>query len=244
MIISQSDGTMVPLVKLKGGSGDGRKRREIFWKEAVSTLAYPQGSATPIYAATLEGKEEAGVLMKQVAVEAGMGRRSFVHVIGDGAFWIYEKARFHFGEQARFLIDFYHLCDYLAPAVAACGIGNRESYLGRMKSLFKQGKGEQTIQWLERFRNPDARKEEDAVSKALLYVKNRPGQFDYHLALARNLPIGSGEIESTHRHLIQKRLKLPGAWWKQENAHHLLQLRTLRANRQWNRYWNHLREVA
>ena len=32
------------------------------------------------------------------------------------------------------------------------------------------------------------------------------------------LPIGSGKIESTNKHLIQKRLKLPGAWWKKRKC--------------------------
>ena len=51
------------------------------------------------------------------------------------------------------------------------------------------------------------------------------------------MPIGSGEIESAHRHVIQQRLKIPGAWWKPDNAHKMLALRVARANGQWNEYW-------
>jgi hypothetical protein len=244
-LVSQSDGTMVPIVTIRKGRGDQRKRREVCWKEAVSTLAYPKGSATPIYAATLDGKDEAGFQMKQVAIEAGMGENTVIHAIGDGALWIYEKVQVHFGDQARFLIDFYHLCEYLAKAVEACEIGNQESYLGRLKSHFKQGEGEQKIRWLEKFEEPPSRKKEDApVRSALHYVENRNGQFDYHIAIEQELPIGSGEIESSHRHLIQKRLKIAGAWWKKENANKMLQLRTMRANRKWNQYWDSLREAA
>ncbi|MAE16090.1 MAG: hypothetical protein CL911_01445, partial [Deltaproteobacteria bacterium] len=36
------------------------------------------------------------------------------------------------------------------------------------------------------------------------------GQFDDPAAIEQQLPIASGQIESSHRHLIQKRLKLPG----------------------------------
>jgi len=50
-------------------------------------------------------------------------------------------------------------------------------------------------------------------------------------ALANNLPIGSGEIESAHRYIVQKRLKLPGSWWCAANAEHMLALRLNRANR-------------
>ncbi|MFT5109812.1 MAG: hypothetical protein ACI9UA_005464, partial [Pseudoalteromonas tetraodonis] len=37
-------------------------------------------------------------------------------------------------------------------------------------------------------------------------------------AIDAELPIGSGEVESTHRHLLQQRLKIPGVWWKKETA--------------------------
>ena len=50
------------------------------------------------------------------------------------------------------------------------------------------------------------------VRDAYRYMANRPGQFNYAQAIADNLPIGSGEVESAHRYVIQKRLKLPGAW--------------------------------
>jgi hypothetical protein len=32
------------------------------------------------------------------------------------------------------------------------------------------------------------------------------------------LPIGSGEIESAHRYIPQKRLKIPGATWHPDTA--------------------------
>ncbi|MFZ4537043.1 hypothetical protein [Propionivibrio sp.] len=45
-------------------------------------------------------------------------------------------------------------------------------------------------------------------------------------------------MESAHRYIIQKRLKLSGAWWKPENAQAMLNLRVTRANGGWNRYWD------
>ncbi len=53
---------------------------------------------------------------------------------------------------------------------------------------------------------------------------------------AAGLPIGSGEIESGHRHVIQQRLKLAGGWWKQNNAEAMLGLRAARAHQRWNSY--------
>ena len=76
------------------------------------------------------------------------------------------------------------------------------------------------------------------------YIKNRPHQLDYKAALAQGLPIGSGEIESAHRYIIQQRLKLPGAWWTPDNVDSMLALRIIRANNKWDEYWNQLRQAA
>jgi len=66
---------------------------------------------------------------------------------------------------------------------------------------------------------------------------NRSGQFNYPDAIERGLPIGSGKVESGHRHVIQERLKISDAWWKTENVGKRLALRTTRANGNWNDYW-------
>ena len=81
-------------------------------------------------------------------------------------------------------------------------------------------------------------KEEAPVRAAYRYLTNRSSQLDYAAALARDLPIGSGLIESVHRHVLQARLKGPGMAWLQENAEDMAQLRVLRANDQWNELWN------
>ena len=60
---------------------------------------------------------------------------------------------------------------------------------------------------------------------------------DYKQALEESLPIGSGLIESGHKHVLQARMKLPGAAWKIENAENMVRARALRANNQWDQYW-------
>ena len=69
------------------------------------------------------------------------------------------------------------------------------------------------------------------------YLSGRSAQLNYAGARAAGLPIGSGEIESGHRHVIQQRLKLAGGWWKETNAQAMLGLRVARANHRWNAYW-------
>ncbi len=65
-----------------------------------------------------------------------------------------------------------------------------------------------------------------------------PYCLDYPRALALGLPIGSGMIESGHRHVLQARLKKAGAAWLLTNAGLIANLRVLRANNQWLSLWN------
>ena len=93
------------------------------------------------------------------------------------------------------------------------------------------------LEALEPHRNGKSGKDANKSEECHRYIRNSPGQFDYKEAEAANLPIGSGEIESANRSVVQTRLKLPGAWWKPECAHDMLNLRTLRANGGWDEYW-------
>jgi hypothetical protein len=54
----------------------------------------------------------------------------------------------------------------------------------------------------------------------------------YPRALKLGLPIGSGMIESGHRHVLQSRLKTAGAAWLNDHADQIAHLRVLRANHQ------------
>ena len=69
------------------------------------------------------------------------------------------------------------------------------------------------------------------------YLDERRGHLDYAGARAAGLPIGSGAVESGHRHVIKQRLKRAGAWWKEPNAEARPGLRVARANHLWDPYW-------
>ena len=77
----------------------------------------------------------------------------------------------------------------------------------------------------------------ETVEKALRYLGNREEHLDCATALEQNLSVGSGEVESGQRSVLQKRLKKPGAWWLKENAETMAQLKTLQANAHWENLW-------
>ena len=77
--------------------------------------------------------------------------------------------------------------------------------------------------------------DEDApVRAAIRYMSHREQSLDYPAALASDLPIGAGLIESGHKHVLQARLKKPGSAWLPANADAIAQLRVLRADDQLN----------
>ncbi|WP_193200888.1 hypothetical protein [Nostoc sp. MG11] len=59
----------------------------------------------------------------------------------------------------------------------------------------------------------------------------------YEKFLSQGLPIGSGEVESAHRYIPQKRLKIPGATWHPNTINPMLALRIMRANDWWEDFW-------
>ncbi|BBI17164.1 hypothetical protein [Neochlamydia sp. S13] len=67
---------------------------------------------------------------------------------------------------------------------------------------------------------------------------------NYKSALDKGLPIGSGEIESSLKAVVQKRLKIAEALWKTENANAMLNLRIGRLNSYWEAYWNSYKAAA
>jgi hypothetical protein len=98
---------------------------------------------------------------------------------------------------------------------------------------------EKVIDSLAEHREPADTPEEAApVNNAHRYLTNRKDCLDYPRALRLGLPIGSGMIESGHRHVLQARLKKAGAAWLLPNADHIANLRVLRANGDWLTLWN------
>ena len=110
--------------------------------------------------------------------------------------------------------------------------------MDEQKTRLKTQRCDELIGQLHLHLEPSAVDDSEApVRQCHRYLSQRREQLDYQSALQRDLPIGSGEIESAHRYIAQQRLKRPGAWWCAANADHMLALRLNRANHQWDAYW-------
>jgi hypothetical protein len=236
-IVVEADGTMLPRVDTAAAppGQDRRKHRTVRWQEARVLAAQALGETTTHYEATLGEVAEAGALWSQAARCAGWGANTHTHAVGDGAAWLAQQASERFGSNSRYLLDLYHVCDHLT----AVWPGERTVVHGHRDAL-KTGPPNPVLQALRERLEPPATPEADAPARcALRYLTNRIDQLDYPHALRHGLPVGSGLIESSHRHLLQSRLKLAGAWCSPSNAHSMIQLRVTRANSLWLSYWHH-----
>lgn len=237
-LVSALDGSMVPIVQ-PGEGKDKRKGKTLFWREARLCCARPEGAVESLYGATLGSSHIAGLVWGQTARAAGFGPKTHVHGLGDGAPWITSVFQEQFGLQGRYTVDFWHVSDYLAKAAAVLAPADNKNWLHEQQGRLLENKVEPVLQLLESGKEAAVSGQEPGpVAKAHRYIQERRDHLDYAGAKAAGLPIGSGEIESGHRHVIQERLKLSGAWWRERTAESMLQLRVVRANKDWGRYWS------
>lgn len=240
-VISETDGCMIPIVETDSKLSDSRKQKKLKYREARLTLAHEKGSVTPFFSGTLKDVKTAGKHIAHCVTKVGVDSNTQIHCVGDGATWIADQIEELFGDQANYLVDFYHVCEYLAAASVMCAKQNPVAWVEAQKKALKKGEAKQVINELKLHLEPCDVKDESAPVRAChRYLVNRISQLNYKAALDNNLPIGSGEIESAHGYVIQKRLKIAGGWWLESNAETMLALRTQRANNEWERYWENL----
>jgi len=234
-LITEMDGSMVPIVQ-PGSGEDRRKGKTVLWREARLCCARSVDQVEPVYGVTLGSTQVAGCLWLETARLAGLHGKTTVHGVGDGAGWILSQFTENFGRQGNYLIDFYHVSEYLgaaAPEVARPG--KEKEWRRRQQGRLLNNRLAPVLRSLEK-PTPSAGST-TAAQSARRYLYERRDHLDYAGARKDQLPIGSGEIESGHRHVIQHRLKVAGGWWTERNMESMLQLRSARSNNWWDIYW-------
>jgi hypothetical protein len=234
-VIAEADGTMICTVS--PGPRKGKRPRE--WKEMRLVAAQAKDSATTVYGATFGSVADTGQRWGHCARQAGWGLNSRIHAVGDGAEWIQLQAREVFGQQATFLCDFFHVSEYLGAAAQTSRPAKADQWRRTQQKRLRRGAVQQVIEALEQHLEPLGTPEEQApVRNGHRYLTHRLECLDYPRALKLGLPIGSGMIESGHRHVLQARLKKAGTAWLHEHADQIAHLRVLRANHRWLSLWN------
>jgi len=171
-----------------------------------------------------------------VAWQGGLWERALavlraVVVLGDGAVWIWNLAAEHFGDRTE-VVDVYHAAQHLwelaqalhgrdSPDAAAAAAAWR-------RTLVEEGAEAVLAAWRGLPAPTPAAAEVLRLTRH--YLRTNADRMRYPAFRAQGLPIASGPVESAGKHLVQLRLKRPGARWSEPGATALLALRARRAS--------------
>jgi hypothetical protein len=204
-LLTEMDGSMVPTVQMAEDKGNKRRQREVNWQEARLCLAGLPESTRRRYGATMGSVEEAGREWKACLAQAGGGLATRLHCVGDGAAWIESLAVRTFRSQADYLVDFYHVSQYLAKAAAVVVVKaeSAKAWLHRQQERLKKNQTTRVLaDLLPHCEAAEVADLDAPVRVCYRYMRNHMSQMDYAGAIASGLPIGSGGIESSHRTIV------------------------------------------
>jgi hypothetical protein len=193
------------------------------------------------------GLEPAGQFWWRVYCEArrrGLGATTvaLIVVLGDGADWIWHAA-------ARFLpvgwaelveiVDLYHAWEHLwtvANAVYGTGSAAAAAWAEPLKRRLLED-GVPPVLVALRELQPATADAAEEVRKATGYFTEHAARMDYPTFIARQLPIGSGVVESANKTLITAREKGAGMRWRATGAQAVASLRAVHRSGRWAAFW-------
>ena len=165
--------------------------------------------------------------------------------VADGAPWIWNWVENAYSETTQ-ILDFYHAAEKLG----ACAKYHfpeeqqRKSWLEQQKQRLLNNEVEEvmaTVEQLPSLRNKEAQK---AKEDLLRYYRTNQHRMQYKTYLQQGYLIGSGPIESAHRHVVQHRLKLSGQRWSKPGAQSIVNLRAYQKSNRWSEVIDCIKKAA
>ena len=217
--------------------------RDDGWKEVKlgrifksSDCLNPNSNSSMITASQYVGhfgnSEEFCSKMENVIDSYGRLRERLIFIT-DGASWIrnwIEDTYFDAGS----LLDYFHACEHLhkfADALCFETPKTKEIWCERQKVLLLDSQIQKVIRNISQTSGKEKDKQE-----LINYYQNNIKRMDYKKYREKGCGIiGSGAIESAHRTVIQKRMKLSGQHWSKHGAQNMLRLRIISMNKQWHK---------
>jgi hypothetical protein len=193
----------------------------------------PDRLRLPLYDVLIGDAEAIWALVIGYVRLLGAAYADVVEFIADGAEWIWKRV-----ERLRTLaeipaaklvevLDFYHASQYLSETLATCHTmpkAQRHALYKRLRhALRPQPDGVEVVQ--EALRALTTTYRSKAIPRALRYVEAHAHRMRYVTLEARQLSIGSGQVESAVRRVINLRFKAPGSFWTETTVSGLMHLR-------------------
>jgi hypothetical protein len=211
-----------------------RRQRREQWRDVRVGLARRLDETQRTFVARMDGYPAVVRQLFEAAVERGMSTRTATIAVCDGGNGLREELAAQF-PNLQFIYDQPHLKEHLYEAADAMALVDaaRHEWVKTKIDRIAGGHVNEVIRQFESHRGRGQKR----VRRLSKHLKRFRDAVHYDSFRQRGLPIGSGEVESAHRYIPQKRLKLPGACWRPETINPMLALRLIRANGWWNDYW-------
>ena len=191
--------------------------------------------------ATLEGKSVAMTqLVPRVAQRQGPQIQHRV-ALTDGAAALQQQVVTHLPEHIL-VLDMIHATEYLwdtANLLLGETHPHRTMWVRSYLEPLVAGHTEAVLTALEAEANDPTctATQRRAVRRTVGYYRRHRPYMRYDEYLAQGWPIGTGVIEGACGHLVKDRLEQSGMRWTKAGAQAVLDLRAVRLNGHWNRYW-------
>jgi len=227
-----NDGTVTPV------RGLASRKRDESWREVKVAFAREVISMDRTYVARMDNYATVVTDLFGAAVDRGLSERTQVHAVADGGNGLREELDAQFSG-LTFLLDRMHLKSHLHETAEACGLkkDSKAQWVDAVLTLIDAGLVAEVITELNTITKAGY-DGSDRARRLAGYLGRFQDALGYDDAVNAGLPIGSGEIESAHRYIPQKRLKIPGACWLPSTVKSILALRILRANDWWDDFWD------
>ncbi len=228
LVVVQADGTFV---HDRGSSDRMEAKGGIVYSKPVAVSKNRRLLLDKQIYAGVEDIDAFGEKLALVAARHGAYKAKQLFFVSDGSTVLRQMRAAHFPTAVYFL-DLWHLEHRLADALSEA----HRSDLPPLVGLALEGNVDELVarlsdRWATANQDDERR---EVLAKLIVYIdSNREGIANY----GRYGPRASGAIEKAMDVTVGRRLKAKGTSWFQPGAHHLLQLRTLKQNGRWNRYW-------
>jgi hypothetical protein len=236
------DGGRVRLRRTHRGrkTAKGRHGFSTPWREPrvlvidiLDAQGQPERLGLPLYDALIGDAEATWALVIGYLRLLGAAHAEVVEFIADGAAWIWDRTerltRLAEIPAAKLVevLDFYHASQYLYETIATerrLSKAQRQALYKRLRhALRHQADGVEVV--LEELRALATTRRDKAITRALRYVETHAHRMRYVTLEARKLSIGSGQVESAVRRVINLRFKAPGSFWTETAVSGLMHLR-------------------
>ena len=162
-----------------------------------------------------------------------VGTHTVVVVTGDGAEWIWNRAKM-FVRRCE-ILDFWHALEHawgFARLNYGEGSAQADAWVHQIAVDLKAGKVQEAIARLKRMR-PKTPQSRESLQALIRYYSENAGRMQYDQYLRLGYGIGSGAVESAHKQVVHARFRQAGMRWSEAGARHLLALRLLLLNENW-----------